>query len=73
MRLGFKVSSINVNIAELTGFHSGRANLSEVARYSVVTRGGTVSSWTERHEAERVAWSVPDVTKVEDRIVVAHP
>src|SRR5262245_22280550 len=29
---------------------------------------GTVRSWIEREEAERVAWSAPGVTKVEDRI-----
>jgi len=32
---------------------------------------GTVRSWAEREEAERVAWSAPGVTRVEDRIVVA--
>jgi osmotically-inducible protein OsmY len=32
---------------------------------------GSVRSWIEREEAERVAWSAPGVTKVEDRIVVA--
>src|SRR3979411_1094767 len=31
---------------------------------------GPVRSWSEREEAERVAWSAPGVTKVEDRIVV---
>jgi osmotically-inducible protein OsmY len=36
-----------------------------------VTLKGTVRSWIEREEAERVAWSAPGVTKVEDRIVVA--
>lgn len=40
---------------------------------SEVILSGTVRSWLERHEAERVAWSAPGVTKVEDRIVVAHP
>ncbi|OSJ30470.1 ornithine aminotransferase [Bradyrhizobium japonicum] len=45
-------------------------------RISVETRGsevilkGTVRSWTEREEAERVAWSAPGVTHVEDRIVI---
>jgi osmotically-inducible protein OsmY len=39
---------------------------------SEVILSGTVRSWLERHEAERVAWSAPGVTKVEDRIVVAH-
>jgi osmotically-inducible protein OsmY len=32
---------------------------------------GTVRSWTEREEAERVAWSAPGVTKVEDHIIVS--
>jgi osmotically-inducible protein OsmY len=46
-------------------------------RIQVETRGsevilkGTVRSWIEREEAERVAWSAPGVTKVEDRIVVS--
>jgi osmotically-inducible protein OsmY len=46
-------------------------------RITVETRGsevilkGTVRSWIEREEAERVAWSEPGVTKVEDRIVVS--
>jgi len=31
----------------------------------------TVRSWIEREEAERVAWSAPGVTRVEDRIVVS--
>jgi osmotically-inducible protein OsmY len=31
---------------------------------------GAVRSWTEREEAERVAWSAPGVTLVDDRIVV---
>lgn len=46
-------------------------------RIQVETHGGevilkgTVRSWIEREEAERVAWSAPGVTKVEDRIVVS--
>jgi osmotically-inducible protein OsmY len=32
---------------------------------------GTVRSWIEREEAERVAWSAPGITRVEDRIVVS--
>jgi osmotically-inducible protein OsmY len=32
---------------------------------------GTVRSWIEREEAERVAWSAPGVGKVDDRIVVS--
>jgi osmotically-inducible protein OsmY len=38
-----------------------------------VILSGIVRSWLERHEAQRVAWSAPGVTKVEDRIVVANP
>src|ERR1700716_2276403 len=34
-------------------------------------RKGTVRSWSEREEAERVAWSAPGITHVEDRIVVS--
>ncbi len=46
-------------------------------RITVETHGsevilkGTVRSWAEREEAERVAWSAPGVTYVEDRIVVS--
>jgi osmotically-inducible protein OsmY len=32
---------------------------------------GTVRSWIEREEAERVAWSAPGVTSVDDQIVVS--
>jgi osmotically-inducible protein OsmY len=37
---------------------------------SKVVLKGTVRSWIEREEAERVAWSAPGITRVEDRIVV---
>jgi osmotically-inducible protein OsmY len=37
---------------------------------SAVVLKGTVRSWAERTEAERVAWSAPGVTKVDNRIVV---
>jgi osmotically-inducible protein OsmY len=46
-------------------------------RIVVETRGsevilkGTVRSWIEREEAERVAWSAPGVTKVTDEIVIS--
>jgi osmotically-inducible protein OsmY len=38
---------------------------------SEVVLKGTVRSWIERDEAERVAWSAPGITKVDDRIVVS--
>jgi osmotically-inducible protein OsmY len=41
------------------------------ANGSEVILKGTVRSWIEREEAERVAWSAPGITKVEDRIVVS--
>jgi len=36
-----------------------------------VTLFGNVRSWTERREAERVAWAAPGVSEVENRIIVA--
>src|SRR5258706_9940245 len=41
------------------------------ANGSEVTLQGTVRSLIEREEAERVAWSAPGITHVEDRIVVS--
>ncbi len=40
------------------------------AKGSEVILKGSVRSWIEREEAERVAWSAPGVTHVEDQIVV---
>ena len=41
------------------------------ANGSEVVLKGSVRSWIEREEAERVAWSAPGVTMVDDRIVVS--
>jgi osmotically-inducible protein OsmY len=43
------------------------------ANGSEVILKGTVRSWAELQEAERVAWSAPGVVKVENRIVVRPP
>ena len=46
-------------------------------RITVETHGsevilkGTVRSWAERQEAERVAWLAPGITKVENRITIS--
>jgi osmotically-inducible protein OsmY len=37
---------------------------------STITLLGCVRSWAEKNEAERVAWSTPGVTKVDNRIKV---
>jgi osmotically-inducible protein OsmY len=31
---------------------------------------GTVRAWAEKNEAERIAWSAPGVTAVDNRITV---
>jgi osmotically-inducible protein OsmY len=40
------------------------------ANGSEVILRGTVRSWAEREEAERVAWAAPGVTKVDNRITI---
>ncbi|OSJ30427.1 ornithine aminotransferase [Bradyrhizobium japonicum] len=46
-------------------------HISVEANGGEVVLKGTVRSWSEREEAERVAWSAPGVTRVDDRIVVS--
>jgi osmotically-inducible protein OsmY len=49
------------------------ANRIEVeAHGSEVVLKGTVRSWAERQEAERVAWLAPGVRKVENRITISY-
>ena len=39
---------------------------------SKVSLKGTVRSWAEKEEAERVAWSAAGVTEVDNQIVIAY-
>jgi osmotically-inducible protein OsmY len=43
-------------------------NITVSTQGSKVILSGTVRSWAERREAERVAWLAPGVTEVENRI-----
>jgi osmotically-inducible protein OsmY len=46
-------------------------NVTVVTNGSEVILRGTVRSWAERREAERVAWLAPGVTRVENEITVS--
>jgi osmotically-inducible protein OsmY len=47
-------------------------NIEVEAHGSEVILKGTVRSWAERQEAERVAWLAPGVRKVENRITISY-
>jgi osmotically-inducible protein OsmY len=47
------------------------SNITVEANGSEVVLRGTVRSWAEREEAERVVWSAPGVTKVDNRITIS--
>ena len=55
-----------------------RSAKTDAQRIVVETQGskvilkGTVRSWAEREEAERVAWNAPGVTEVDNRIVISN-
>jgi len=60
----------NIENALKRNAETDAAHISVETSDGQVTLQGTVSSWAERAEAERAAWSAPGVKKVEDQITV---
>ncbi len=61
-----KIENALSRAAELDGEH-----INVEVTGSKVTLKGNVSSWAERDEAERAAWSAPGVWMVDDQLVIA--
>lgn len=51
----------------------GGTGVTITAQGGKVVLTGRARSWRERDLAERVAWSAPGVTQVEDRLIVQQP
>jgi osmotically-inducible protein OsmY len=51
--------------------HIDIAGVSVIVEDSAVILTGTVSSWAERKEVERAAWSARGIASVDNRIVVS--
>ena len=62
-------TSIEQALRRAAEVDADRINVSVVK--DKVILDGKVSSWAERQEAERAAWSAPGVTTVEDLLVIA--
>ena len=48
----------------------GARRINVTAHDGTITLTGNVHSWSERQEAERVAWSAPGVTEIENELTV---
>jgi len=64
--LKVKIENALSRAAELDG-----ENIKVEVSGNKVTLKGNVSSWAERDEAERAAWSAPGVWNVDDQLVIA--